>query len=143
MGEEAHRPGRLRALQRLLPGRRGRTRSAGIFDGKRLAEKEARRAEGRIEAGEWIDPADGKLTFQRYVEDYWWPSRQLEATTRAAYRSYLDKHFLPCFDKRAMASITTTSVETWIAKALKGGPVGGVGAQVPLDAQDGLPAGGP
>ena len=99
----------------------GRTRSAGIFDGKREAEREARKAEGKIASGEWVDPVDGKLTFERYVEDYWWPSRQLEVSTRAAYRSYLDKHFLPYFGHRAMASITTTAIESWIAKALTGG----------------------
>ncbi|MEO6204245.1 MAG: site-specific integrase [Mycobacteriales bacterium] len=99
----------------------GRERSAGTFDGKREAEKAARRAQNAVESAEWIDPVDGKLTFERYVEDYWWPSRQLELTTRAAYRSYLDKHFLPYFGKRPMSSITPTVVEAWIAKALVGG----------------------
>lgn len=98
-----------------------RERSAGTFTSKREAERAARKAEGKIEADEWIDPADGKLTFERYVEDWWWPSRQLEVSTRAAYRSYLDKHFLPYFGPRAMASITTTAVEAWIATALKSG----------------------
>ena len=99
----------------------GRERSAGTFDGKREAERAARRAQNAVETAEWIDPLDGKLTFERYVEDYWWPSRQLELTTRAAYRSYLDRHFLPYFGKRPMSSITPTTVESWIAKALRGG----------------------
>lgn len=99
----------------------GRERSAGTFDGKRETERVARQAEGKVEASEWVDPVDGKLTFERYVEDYWWPSRQLEVSTRAAYRSYLDKHFIPYFGRRAMASITTTAIESWIAKALAGG----------------------
>ena len=99
----------------------GRERSAGTFDSKREAERAARRAEGKLEAGEWVDPADGKMTFERYVEDYWWPSRQLEVTTRAAYRSYLNKHFIPYFGKRPMSSITPSAVEAWIATALRGG----------------------
>jgi integrase len=99
----------------------GRERSAGTFEGKREAERAARRAQNAVEVAEWIDPVDGKLTFERYVEDYWWPSRQLELTTRAAYRSYLDKHFLPYFGKRPMNSITPTVVEAWIAKALREG----------------------
>jgi integrase len=99
----------------------GRERSAGTFDSKREAERAARRAEGKLEAGEWVDPADGKLTFERYVEDYWWPSRQLEVSTRAAYRSYLNKHFIPYFGRRTMASITPSAVESWISKALKDG----------------------
>lgn len=100
---------------------RGRTRSAGTFDGKREAERAARRSEGRIASDEWVDPSDGKITFERYVEDYWWPSRQLEVSTRAAYRSYLDKHFLPYFGSRPLASITTTAVEAWIAFAMSNG----------------------
>ena len=99
----------------------GRERSAGTFESKREAERVARRAEGKVETSEWIDPADGKMTFERYVEDYWWPSRQLEVSTRAAYRSYLDKHFIPYFGKRPMSSITPTAVEAWIAKALQAG----------------------
>jgi integrase len=99
----------------------GRERSAGTFEGKREAEKAARKAEGKVETSEWIDPSDGKVTFKEYVEGYWWPSRQLEVSTRAAYRSYLDKHFIPYFGKRPMASITPTAVEAWIAKALKDG----------------------
>lgn len=99
----------------------GRERSAGTFDGKREAERAARRAQNTVESAEWIDPVDGKLTFERYVEDYWWPSRQLELTTRAAYRSYLDKHFIPYFGKRPMNTITPTVVEAWIAKALRDG----------------------
>lgn len=99
----------------------GRERSAGTFDSKREAERAAHRAEGKLEAGEWIDPADGKLTFERYVEDYWWPSRQLEVSTRAAHRSYLNKHFIPYLGRRTMASITPSAVESWIAKALADG----------------------
>ena len=95
----------------------GRERSAGTFEGKREAERAARKAQTTVETAEWIDPVDGKLTFTKYVEEYWWPSRQLELTTRAAYRSYLDKHFLPYFGKRTMASITPTVVEAWIGKA--------------------------
>ncbi|HVV76273.1 MAG TPA: tyrosine-type recombinase/integrase [Mycobacteriales bacterium] len=95
----------------------GRERSAGTFASKREAQRTARRAEGKVEADEWIDPTDGKITFERYVEDYWWPSRQLEVSTRAAYRSYLDKHFIPYFGSRPMATITTTAVEAWIARA--------------------------
>ncbi|HVY09517.1 MAG TPA: tyrosine-type recombinase/integrase [Mycobacteriales bacterium] len=74
-----------------------------------------------MESDEWIDPTDGKITFERYVEDYWWPSRQLEVSTRAAYRSYLDKHFIPYFGARPMATITTTAIEAWIAQATADG----------------------
>ena len=67
----------------------GRERSAGTFDSKRVALREARAAEAAIESGSWIDPTYGKITFRKYVEQHWWPSRHLELTTKASYRCYL------------------------------------------------------
>lgn len=83
----------------------GRERSVGTFDSKRVALHEARAAEAAIEAGNWVDPSHGKITFREYVEKHWWPSRHLELSTRASYRSYLDKHFVPFFGDMPMRSI--------------------------------------
>ena len=99
----------------------GRQRSAGTFTSRREAERAGRLAENSLEAGTWIDRISGETTFDDYVEKVWWPSRQLEVSTRAAYRSYLDKHFIPYFGRRTMASITPSAVESWIANALAAG----------------------
>jgi integrase len=47
----------------------------------------------------------------------WLPSKHLEATTRAAYRSNLDRHFLPFFGSRPMARILPSLVQEWVTKA--------------------------
>lgn len=99
----------------------GRERSAGTFDSKRAAERAAHRAEGEVLDGEWIDPAGGKIRFREYVEVFWWPSRHLEVSTKAAYRSYLDRHFLPFFGSIAMASITPSTVQAWVTRATADG----------------------
>ena len=39
------------------------------------------------------------------MEKTWLPSKHIELTTRAAYHSNLDKHFLPFFGNRPMARI--------------------------------------
>ncbi|MGH8893230.1 MAG: tyrosine-type recombinase/integrase [Actinomycetes bacterium] len=95
----------------------GRSRSAGTFDSKRLALREARAAEAAIEAGNWIDPSNGKITFREYVEQHWWPSRHLELSTKASYRCYLDKHFIPFFGEMPMRTILPSTVQAWVTKA--------------------------
>jgi hypothetical protein len=96
----------------------GRERSVGTFDSKRLALHEARAAETAIETGAWIDPSNGRMTFREYVEQHWWPSRHLELTTRAGYRSYLDRHFLPFFGDLPMSGIVPSTVQAWVTQAV-------------------------
>jgi integrase len=101
--------------------RAGRVRSAGTFTSRRDAERAARRAEGKVEDGSWIDPTAGRITFRDYVENVWWPSRHLEVSTRAGYRSYLDKHFLPFFGQMAMAEILPSTIQSWVTQATNDG----------------------
>ena len=63
----------------------------------------AQREEQAVREGRWRDRSLGDITFEAYVENSWLPSKHLEATTRAAYRSNLDRHFLPFFGSRSMA----------------------------------------
>ena len=51
----------------------------------------------------------------------WWPSLHVELTTRAAYRSNLEAHFLPLFGDMAMASILPSHVQAWVNKAVDSG----------------------
>lgn len=99
----------------------GRQRAAGTFTSRREAEKAGRQAENRLEAGTWVDPVSGRTIFKDYVEKVWWPSRHLEVSTKAGYRSYLDKHFLPYFGELPMAEILPSTVQGWVTKAVAGG----------------------
>lgn len=99
----------------------GRTRSAGTYPTRREAERAGHKAETQMDDGSWLDPKAGKITFHDYVEYVWWPSRHLEVSTRAAYRSYLDVHFLPAFGKRAIAAITPSMVQAWVTIASESG----------------------
>jgi hypothetical protein len=75
-----------------------------------------------VETGVWIDRSSGRTSFEDYVEEvFWWPSQQLEASTRAGYRSYLDKHFLPFFGNIPMAEILPSTVQAWVTKATGSG----------------------
>ena len=66
----------------------GKTRSAGTFPSQRAALRAAQRCDARVEEGSWLNRQAGRITFRRYVEDVWWPSRHLEASTKAGYRSF-------------------------------------------------------
>ncbi len=74
-----------------------------------------------MDVGTWIDRTAGRVTFADYVERVWWPSRHLEVSTRAGYRSYLDKHFLPYFGAMAMAEILPSTVQGWVTHAVESG----------------------
>lgn len=99
----------------------GRQRSAGTFASQRAAERAGRRAEGKVDEGAWLDRSAGRITFRKYVEEVWWPSRHLEVTTKAGYRYYLDRHFLPSFGDLAMADILPSTVQAWVTQASEGG----------------------
>ena len=99
----------------------GKQRSAGTYATERLAERASHRAESKVETGSWIRPSAGRITFRDYVENVWLPSRQVEVSTLAGYRSYLDKHFLPYFGNRQMAEILPSSVQDWVTAAVGSG----------------------
>lgn len=99
----------------------GRGRSAGTFTSRREAERAGRRAESKVEDGSWLDRKAGRITFQDYVEQVWWPSRHLEVSTKAGYRANLDRHFLPYFGAIAMADILPSTVQGWVTKAVTDG----------------------
>jgi integrase len=63
----------------------------------------------------------GEVTFRAYVETEWLPHKHLEPTTRAAYLSYLNKHFYPFFGTRALNRISPSMVQDWVTKALADG----------------------
>src|SRR5450756_3146254 len=89
----------------------GRQRSAGTFATDRQAGRAAHRSESTVETGAWIRASAGRVTFRGYVEQVWLPSRHVEVSTMAGYRSYLDKHFLPFFGNHPMAEILPSIVQ--------------------------------
>jgi integrase len=95
----------------------GRQRSAGTYSSRRAAERAAHREEAKVREGAWHDHTRGQVTFAEYVEAVWLPSKQVETSTLAAYRSYLDKHFIPVFGRRPMGKILPSEVQRWVTTA--------------------------
>jgi integrase len=99
----------------------GAKRSAGTFPSKVVATRAAYDAARTIKHSTWIDPKDGKITFTDYVEQAWWPSRHLEVSTAAAYRSNLDHHLIPYFGGHPLDAILPSTVQAWVTHAINGG----------------------
>lgn len=95
----------------------GRIRSAGTHSSRRAAERAGNREEQQVHGGSWRDRSLGAVPFQEYVENDWLPSKHIEATTKAAYASYLNKHFFPFFGKKLLSQITPSLVQDWVTKA--------------------------
>jgi hypothetical protein len=89
---------------------------------RRQAEKIANKREVDAVRGDWASPAAGRITFSSYVEESYWPTTaHLEVSTRAAYRYYLDKHFLPRFGNLPMRRIGPPLIQSWINDATTAG----------------------
>ena len=101
----------------------GRQRSAGTYSSRRAAERAANREEAKVREGAWHDHSRGQVTFAEYVETVWLPSKQVETSTLAAYRSYLDKHFIPTFGRRPMGKILPSEVQRWVTTATEQRPL--------------------
>ena len=116
----------------------GRQRSAGTYSSRRAAERAANREEAKVSEGAWHDHSRGQVTFADYVETVWLPSKQVETSTLAAYRSYLDKHFIPTFGRRPMGKILPSEIQRWVTTATDGRPLRRQCPEVPHHAALGL-----
>ena len=116
----------------------GRQRSAGTYSSRRAAERAANREEAKVREGAWHDHSRGQVTFAEYVETVWLPSKQVETSTLAAYRSYLDKHFIPVFGRRPMGKILPSEIQRWVTTATDNGLSAASRGQVPHHARLGL-----
>jgi hypothetical protein len=47
----------------------------------------------------------------------WWHSLHVELTTKAAYRSNVDTHFLPFFGHMQMGRILPSHIQAWVNQA--------------------------
>ncbi|GAB2513972.1 tyrosine-type recombinase/integrase [Nocardiopsis aegyptia] len=95
---------------------KGKERSAGTFANKRDADRAWQRAGARLAEGRVGDPARGRKSFQRYVEETWLPNHEVEATTRQSYTYSIRKHIMPEFGPMRMVEILPEHVRAWVAK---------------------------
>jgi integrase len=93
---------------------RGARRSAGTFARRKQAENAWQRAESKVGEGRASDPARGRMTFQRYVEEEWLPNHIMEATTREGYTYSIYAHIMDTFGPMRMIEILPSHVREWV-----------------------------
>jgi integrase len=69
--------------------------------------------EHSLNAGTYIDPVAGKITFQQYAEK-WRLSQPDRANTVARKKSQLTRHVYPAIGNRRMAAIRTSAVQSLV-----------------------------
>jgi integrase len=100
---------------------RGSIRSAGTFASEKAANRAWQNAEVELRQGRVGDPARGRQTFRKYVEQRWLPNHVLEPTTREKYTYYLGAHILPALGQMRMADIFPEHIREWIARMQREG----------------------
>jgi integrase len=111
--------GRLRWRVRYRdPAGRERAKS---FARRRDAERFLQHAEADKLRGQWVDPKQGRTTVGELAERWYATTVTLKAKTREDYRSLLHNHVLPAFGGRAVASLDTLAVRSWLAGLVSGG----------------------
>src|SRR5947207_9700891 len=97
---------------------RGTERSAGTFGSEKQANKAWQRAEARIAEGRGGDPARGRQTFRRYVEEEWLPHHVMEPTTREGYTYSIYAPIIDTFGPMRMREILPSHVREWVAELI-------------------------
>src|SRR2546429_751937 len=107
---EKRGPGRWRARYR-GPDHRERSKT---FTTRRDAERWLAGAVVSKAKGEWVDPAAGRQTFERWWAD-WAATIDVRTSTAELYAYLGRRYLLPAFGRAAIAKITTQDVRRWLA----------------------------
>ena len=100
--------------------------SLGTFRTRAEAEKTLAAAIADRHRGSWIDPRDGRVTFEAYSQQWLHERATLRPRTRELYEGLLRLHIVPFFGRTELGSVTPSMVRQWHAersRADRPGPV--------------------
>lgn len=102
--------GRYRARWREYPGGPQKTRQ---FDRKVDADRFLDTIRGDLARGVYIDPADAKILFRTYAEE--WRAGQLHrASTATQTETYLRVHAYPFLGHRPLGAVRRSEIQAWV-----------------------------
>jgi len=107
---ERRGPAKFRARYR---GPDGRERSR-TFTRKIDAERFLAKTETDKLRGTWLDPANGKVTYEEWAEQYFASSVHKRPTTLARDRRVNEKHLVPRIGHRSLASLTPSDIRRMV-----------------------------
>ncbi len=95
----------------------GRHISLGSFLQKADANAALRDALGAQDAGTWVDPRKGRITFGSYAAEWVAGRHDLAMRTQNDYEDLLRLHLRPAFGTTPLADISALAVRRWWARA--------------------------
>src|SRR5579875_3640613 len=95
----------------------GRHISLGSYAQKADANAALRDALGAQDAGTWVDPREGRITFGRYADEWIAGRHDLAMRTRNDYEDLLRLHLKPAFGATPLADISVLAVRRWWSRS--------------------------
>ncbi|GAB2772066.1 tyrosine-type recombinase/integrase [Streptomyces daliensis] len=93
----------------------GTEKSKSFPDGqKRRAEQWLSKIETDMASGQYIDPAVGRITFERFAVDVWMPTQTTDPATRESVEMRLRLHAFPHIGGRAMDAFKSSDLKLWM-----------------------------
>jgi integrase len=93
--------------------------SLGSFRTRGEAEKALAAAMADRHRGSWIDPRDGRVTFEAYSTRWLEERASLRPRTRELYEGLLRLHLVPSFGQVELGAVTPSAVRQWHAKLMR------------------------
>lgn len=110
--------GKYRGLYRDALGKR---RSVGTFPHKAKAVRAAAAKEEAARRSMLRDPEAFRRPWRQWVDEHWWDSRTVEASTLKVDRGRLDRHLMPRWGDVPIGAITRHDVRAWLAQMERDG----------------------
>ncbi|MEV7087973.1 tyrosine-type recombinase/integrase [Streptomyces sp. NPDC093085] len=88
------------------------------FDTSKDAKQWLASAKTDTKRGEFVDPRDGAISLNDYIEEYWWPGRTDEPSTKGPMRSRIWNHIIPLLGDFALREIDAASLRAFKAELL-------------------------
>lgn len=93
---------------------RGAPQKARTFDTRRQAQQWADEMRVSVRRGEFIDPADARVTFKTYAEDWRTTRRGIRQGTADSYESHLRVHVYPHLGRLPLSQIRRHHLEAMV-----------------------------
>jgi integrase len=91
------------------------------FDTMDEARSYRRRMLDEVERGTAVTPSRSRTTFATYADEWMAGKHDIEPTTKAGYRSYLNARLLPAFGSRSLGKLTRADVKRFVAGMVESG----------------------
>ena len=94
------------------------------FDRKADAERWLRNEQGKVDRGDWTDPARARVSVGEWATEWFAGQLHLKPSTRHRYGSLLRVQVLPAWQDVPLSKVSHSAVQTWCNQLEAGGLAG-------------------